>query len=127
MSNKEDHRMITDRNQVCFLKMVGRGLQEELFGGDIILGSRILPPHSALHPNLEALDRFNLSVVIGMKVSFCGADMGMTHQSLDGPKIIFIIQKGRGKGLSHSGGRKTGFICPQITCLPDSHFGGFTP
>jgi hypothetical protein len=27
--------------------------------------------------------------------------MGMAHQSLDGSKIISIIQKGRGEGMPH--------------------------
>jgi len=34
-----------------------------------------------------------------MKISLCGANMGMAHQSLDGSKVIPIIQKGRGESV----------------------------
>jgi hypothetical protein len=50
-------------------------------------------------PKLKALDRFHFPVIIGMKISLRGADMGMAHQSLDGPQIIPIIQEGRGEGM----------------------------
>ena len=53
------------------------------------------------YPKLEALNRFHLPVIIGMEIPLCGANMGMAHQSLDGSKIIPIIQKGRGKGVPH--------------------------
>jgi hypothetical protein len=56
------------------------------------------------YPKLEALNRFHLPVIIGMKISLCGANMGMAHQSLDGSKIIPIIQKGRGKGMTDNMG-----------------------
>jgi len=44
--------MITDSNQACFGKMSACGLQEEVLGGDIVLGTRIPPPSILLYtPN----------------------------------------------------------------------------
>ena len=51
------------------------------------------------YPKLQALNRLHLPVIIRMEIPLRGADMGMTHQRLDGSKIISIIQKGRGKGV----------------------------
>jgi len=45
--------MITNSNQVYFAKVLGREVQEEVFGGDIVLGTRILPPPSCFTPQIE--------------------------------------------------------------------------
>jgi len=44
--------MITNSNQECFMKMPGCGLQEGILGGDIVLGTRILPPPSCFTPQI---------------------------------------------------------------------------
>jgi hypothetical protein len=36
-----------------------------------------------------------------MEIPFRGPDMGMTHESLNGSKVISVIQKGCGKGMPH--------------------------
>ncbi len=60
-----------------------------------------LPLHPASYPELKALYRLHLPVIIGMEIPFRRANVGMSHQSLDGPQIIPIIKKRRGKGMPH--------------------------
>ncbi len=55
-------------------------------------------------PKLKTLNRFDLPVIIGMKISLCGAYMGMAHQCLDGSKVVPIIQEGRSKGMTNNMG-----------------------
>jgi hypothetical protein len=75
------------------------------------------PLHPALHPKLQALNRFHLPVIVGMEIPLCGANMGMAHQSLDGSKIIPIIQKGRGKGVPNYM-RMNPFLDQGLLCCP---------
>jgi hypothetical protein len=52
MSRTKIPSMITDSNQACLAKMTGRRVQEEVLGGDIVLGTRIPPPSILLYtPN----------------------------------------------------------------------------
>ena len=53
------------------------------------------------YPKLEALNCFHLPVIRAVEIRLRSANMGMAHQSLDGSKIIPIIQKGRGEGVPH--------------------------
>jgi hypothetical protein len=48
---------------------------------------------------LKALDRLYLPVIGAVEICLRGANMGMAHQSLDGSKIIPIIEKRRGEGV----------------------------
>ena len=59
------------------------------------------PLHPASYPKLETLNRFHFPVIIGMEIPLCGANMGMAHQTLNGSKVIPIVQKGRGEGVPH--------------------------
>ena len=59
------------------------------------------PLHPALHPKLKTLNRLHLTIICAVEIPFSGANVGMAHQSLNGSKIIPIIQKGRGKGVPH--------------------------
>ena len=56
---------------------------------------------SLLSPELQTLNRFHFPVSIRMKISLRGANMGMPHQSLNGSKVIPIVQEGGRKGVPH--------------------------
>jgi hypothetical protein len=67
-------------------------------------------PHSSpllinLYPKSKAPDRFHLPVIRAVEIPFCGANVGMAHQSLDGSKVISIVQKGSGEGMPDHIGR----------------------
>jgi hypothetical protein len=48
---------------------------------------------------LQGLDRFDLSIVRAVKITFGRPNMRMSHQCLNGSKVIPVIQKGCGKGV----------------------------
>jgi hypothetical protein len=90
--------------------------QEELFGGDIVLGTRILPPlHPASHPKLKALDRLHLPVIGAVEIRLRGANVRMTHQRLNGSKVIPVIQEGRSESRNKDNG---GWYPFRLDCIP---------
>ena len=44
-------------------------------------------------PKLKALNGFHLSIIGAMMLPLCGANMRMTHQSLDSPDIVLFSRK----------------------------------
>ena len=52
-------------------------------------------------PKLQTLDGLNLSVIGAVEIRLRSADMGMAHQSLNGSKVVPIIQEGSRKGVPH--------------------------
>ena len=68
--------------------------------GEILSSKQVIPPlEPASHPKLKALYRLNLPIVRAVEIYLRGGNMGMAHQSLDGSKIIPIIEKRRGEGV----------------------------
>jgi hypothetical protein len=59
---------------------------------------------SSSYHKLQTPDRLNLPVIAAVKIPFRGANMRMTHQTLNRPEIIPFIQKGRSEGMSHDDG-----------------------
>ena len=53
------------------------------------------------YPELKAIYRFHLPVVVTVEICLRGANMRMAHERLNRSKIIPIIQKGRGKRMPH--------------------------
>jgi hypothetical protein len=49
---------------------------------------------------LQALYRLYLPVISAMEIPFCGPIMRVAHQSLKGPKIIPVVQKSCGAGVT---------------------------
>ena len=80
-------------------ELVKDWFQEEVFGGDIVLGTKIPPLHPALHPKLKAPNRLHLPVIGAVEIRLRGADVRMAHQSLNGSKVIPVIQEGSGEGM----------------------------
>jgi hypothetical protein len=59
-----------------------------------------LPLHPASHPELQALYRLHLPVISAVEIRLRGADVRMAHQSLDGSKVIPVVEERRGKGMA---------------------------
>ena len=61
-----------------------------------------LPPIETLsNPKLKALYRLHLPVIGTVEIPLRGPNMGMAHQSLDCPKVIPVVEEGRGKRMPH--------------------------
>ena len=43
-------------------------------------------------------------VICAVEICLRGANMGMAHESLNGPKVIPVVQKGRGERMPHDMG-----------------------
>ena len=53
----------------------------------------------ASYPELQTLDRLHLPIIRAVKIPLSRADVGVAHQSLNGFKIVPIVQKGSCKGM----------------------------
>ncbi len=55
-------------------------------------------------PEFDTADSLHLPIIRAVKVRFGGFDMRMAHQTLNGPKVIPLIQKSSRKGMAHNMG-----------------------
>ena len=67
------------------------------------------------YPKLQAPNRFHLPIIRTVEIPFGSANVRMAHQSLDGTKVIPIIQKGRGEGRNKDKGEWHPF---RLDCIP---------